>query len=81
MVWPETPKSFRSGATSIIHADDAEMRVYAQHHLVGISVNAPQSVLDRLRAFGGNTIGMLQNTREHRGFVDVAVHWGVDNLP
>jgi hypothetical protein len=81
VVRPETPNSFRVGETYIVHANDAEIRVYMQHHLVGMSVNAPQSVLDRLRELGGKTIGILQNTREHSGLVDVAVHWGVNNLP
>jgi hypothetical protein len=81
VVRPETPNSFRAGETYIVHADGDDIRVYAGHHLVGVSVNPPSSVLNRIRALGGKTIGMLQNTREHSGLVDVAVHWGVNNLP
>jgi hypothetical protein len=40
---------------------------------------AQTSFLDTL--LGGKTIGMLRNTREYSGLVDVAVHWGVNNLP
>jgi hypothetical protein len=77
----QTPESFRVGETYIVHADGDDIRVYAGHHLVGVSVNPPSSVLNRIRELGGKTIGMLQNTREHSGLVDVAVHWGVNNLP
>jgi hypothetical protein len=81
VVQPQTPESFRVRETYIVHADGDDLRVYAGHHLVGVSVNPPSSVLHRIRALGGKTIGMLQNTCEHSGLVDVAVHWGTDNLP
>jgi hypothetical protein len=81
VVQPETPEIFRLGEAYIVHADGDDLRVYRGYHLIGVSVNPPPSVLNRIRALGGKTIGMLRNTREYSGLVDVAVHWGVNNLP
>lgn len=82
VVNPQTPKSFSSGEVYTVRVDGAEIRVYSpDRQLIGVSVNAPPSVLNRIAELGGETIGIVQNTREYSGLVDLAVHCGFDTLP
>lgn len=78
LVRPETSKGFCASDTYTLHVEGDEIRVYSRDRLlVGVSANAPQSILNHIRELGGETIGLLRHTHEHSGLVDLYVHWGI----
>jgi hypothetical protein len=73
LVRPHDLGYFEANDPYVLHLEGTELHVYAQQRLVGVSVNAPQSVLDGIRELGGETLGMLHEVRAHSGLVDMAV--------
>lgn len=73
VVRPDDVNCFRTGDKLILHLESAEILVYSSRRRIGVSINTPQSIVNRLEELGGKTIGALHNIREHSGLVDVVV--------
>jgi hypothetical protein len=73
VVRPTNLSRFQTGEKYILQLEKTELSVYLSRLKIGVSVNAPSSIVSRIQELGGVTIGALDSIRHQSGLVNVIV--------
>ena len=73
VVRPLALASFQSGEKYILQLEKEELSVYLSNQKIGVSMNAPISIVRRIQELGGVTIGALDSIRPQSGLVNIIV--------